>query len=100
MEKSGIFDTSPLHNLLEGIFKSHNYSLKRNLVTGAVDAETGHIVETDFGELNQDEYSTAIVSSASVPGIFPFTELRGKKLIDSLSSGWNVNMISAINKCL
>ena len=32
--------------------------------------------------------------------MFPWTELRGHKLIDSLASGWNVNIISAINKCL
>lgn len=66
------------------------------MVTGAVDAETGNIVVTDYDDLDSTEYSTAVVASASVPAVFPYTELRGKKLIDSLASGWNVNMIGAI----
>lgn len=98
--KSGIFDTTPLKNLLENIFKAHDYKLYRKMVTGSVDAETGQTITTDFDDLMPNEYSTAVVASASVPGVFPFTELRGKKLIDSMSSGWNVNMITAIRKCL
>ena len=75
--------------MLESIYIEHDHTLYRKLVTGAVDAETGQMVATDFDELQKDEYSTAIVSSASVPGIFPYTELRGKKLIDSLSKQYS-----------
>jgi hypothetical protein len=35
-----------------------------------------------------------------VPFVFPYTEFKGRKLMDSLSIGWNVNMIGAIEKCL
>lgn len=69
-------------------------------MTGAVDLESARFVVTDFDSLEKDEYTTAILASASVPGVFPWTEFQGMKLIDSLASGWNVNMISAIAKCM
>jgi hypothetical protein len=69
-------------------------------VTAAVDVETASVVVQDFDELEPEEYSTAILSSASVPFVFPYTEFKGRKLMDSLSIGWNVNMIGAIEKCL
>jgi predicted acylesterase/phospholipase RssA len=52
----------------------------------------------DMKDYNPDEYVTAIVSSASVPGIFPFTKLRDMYLIDG-GTAWNVNIVGAIEKC-
>ena len=46
------------------------------------------------------EYARSILSSAAVPVVFPFAEFQGKYLMDCLSSGWNVNMISGIDKCV
>jgi len=69
-------------------------------MTAAVDVETAEFVVTDFDDLDPSEYTTGIVSSASVPFVFPFTEFRGRYLMDALSCGWNVNMLSAINKCM
>lgn len=55
---------------------------------------------TDFDDLEPHEYVDGIVSSGSVPFVFPPTKLKGKYLMDALSCGWNVNMLSAINKCM
>jgi predicted acylesterase/phospholipase RssA len=46
-------------------------------VTAAVDVESGKLQVTDFDNLDSSEYATAILASASVPGVFPWTELRG-----------------------
>ena len=70
------------------------------IVTSAVDIETGATIINDYDYLEEDEYTLGILSSASVPVVFPYTLLRGRKLVDSLTSGWNVNMISAIDKCM
>jgi len=69
-------------------------------MVGATDVDTGEELVYDFDDLHEDEYVDAIVGSASVPVVFPFTKFRGRPLVDSLSTGWNVNMISAINKCM
>jgi hypothetical protein len=55
---------------------------------------------TDFDDLEPSEYVYGITSSASVPFVFSYTHFRGKYLMDALSCGWNVNMLSAINKCM
>lgn len=70
------------------------------MITSSVNIETGGIEVQDFDEISGDEYVTAILASASVPFVFPYTKFKGKYLMDALSCGWNVNMISAINKCM
>jgi hypothetical protein len=62
--------------------------------------ETGGIEVLDYDDLETEEYPVGVISSASVPFVFPYTKLKGKYLMDALSCGWNVNMVSAINKCL
>lgn len=69
-------------------------------MVGATDFETGEEIVFDFDDLNNEEYVDAVLASASVPVVFPPTKLQGRVLIDSLSTGWNVNMISAIQKCM
>jgi len=98
--KSSLYDSSPLHNYLQGILDKHNKTLHRKMMTAAVDLETGQFVVTDFDQLKSDEFVDGIVTSASVPFVFPPTKFKGKYLIDALSCGWNVNMLSAIEKCM
>jgi len=98
--KSSMYDSSPLSNYLQGILDENNNTLSRKMMTAAVDVETGQFVVTDFDDLKPSEYVNGIVTSASVPFVFPPTKFRGKYLMDALSCGWNVNMLSAINKCM
>ena len=52
----------------------------------------------DSDDLEHDEQALAVLASASVPGFFPVTKLRDNYLIDG-GSGWNLNIIGAIEKC-
>jgi predicted acylesterase/phospholipase RssA len=52
----------------------------------------------DSDDMEIDERSTAVIASASIPGIFPPTKLRDYNLIDG-GSVWNLNIIGAIEKC-
>lgn len=54
----------------------------------------------DFDNLTVDEYADAIVASSAVPVLFPFSEFKGEKLMDMFSVKWNLNIASAIDKCL
>mmetsp|Transcript_12856 Transcript_12856/g.21745 ORF Transcript_12856/g.21745 Transcript_12856/m.21745 type:complete len:270 (-) Transcript_12856:151-960(-) len=100
MKKSGFLDNAPMKKLLTNIFTAKEFKIQRELITGAIDADSGRLVVTDFASLAHEEFVPAIVSSASVPGVFPFTDFQGMRLVDSLASGWNVNMVSAIQKCM
>ena len=53
----------------------------------------------DYDDLNEDEYVSAIIGSASLPVLFPFRKLRGQYLVDGGVS-WNVNMVAAFKKCM
>jgi len=97
---TSLLDSSPLFETINEKFDTHNRTIHRNLITAAVNVETGGIEVQDFDDLTGDLYSTAVLASASVPFVFPYTKLNGKYQMDALSCGWNVNMISAINKCL
>ena len=52
----------------------------------------------DSDDMEDDERSTAVIASASIPGLFPSTKLRDYNLIDG-GSAWNLNIIGAIDKC-
>ena len=81
-----------IESLIEG------KSLKRKLITGSVDVNTGQFVSLDFDDLEPSEYVQAVLASASIPGIFPPTKLRDYLLIDG-GTTWNLNIVGAIDKC-
>ena len=67
-EKSGILDTTPLHNLLDKFVKQFGSTPKRDVFFCAVDATSGSYIVFDR---NTPEYAKAILSSASMPAAFP-----------------------------
>lgn len=67
-EKSGILDTSPLHNLLDKFVTKYGPTPKRDVFFGAVDATSGSYIVFDR---NTPDYAKAILSSASMPAAFP-----------------------------
>ena len=67
---------------------------------GSVNIENGQFDNFDFDDLTPDQYTDAVVASSAVPGVFPFSEFLGNKYSDPLICNWNVNLISAVNKCL
>lgn len=67
-EKSGILDTTPLHNLFDKYVKEYGPIPKRDVFFGAVDATTGSYLVFDR---NTPEYTKAMLSSGSMPAAFP-----------------------------
>ena len=98
--KSSILDNSPLEKFVTNVFEQFNYTLHRTFVLGAVDVETGATVTLDSDKMSKEDYHNSVIASAAVPVVFPFKEYKGQYLMDCLSSGWNVNMISGIDKCM
>ena len=71
---------------------------QRKLVISAVDVETGSY--TTFTEKEPlENLPGAVVSSASIPFIFPNKHLDGKILMDG-GTVWNTNLVSAIDRCM
>lgn len=93
---NGFLDSSPLINLINEIISDKIFH--RKLLVGAIDYIQGHFIQMDSDDMEDDERTTAVLASASIPGLLPPTKLREYNLIDG-GSAWNLNIIGAINKC-
>jgi predicted acylesterase/phospholipase RssA len=68
-DEYGAFDDTPLYNLVSGFFKEFK-TLKRKIVVSSVEVNTG--TYTTFDETTPTEdMPLAVVSSASIPFVFP-----------------------------
>ena len=72
--------------------------IERKVVVGAVDFTTGAYHSLDLADYRKSEWSTAFISSASLPGIFPPVHLRDMHLMDG-GTVWNIDLIGAFEKC-
>jgi predicted acylesterase/phospholipase RssA len=95
--KSGIFDTSPLRNIIQETVK--NETLKRKFVCGATNFNTGSYDTWDENVLYRNDYEGAIVSSSSVPVLFPVTSFNNSFYMDG-GVKMGVDIASGINKCI
>ena len=95
--QAGVFDTSPLLNLVTRLLKEKG-SFKREVIVSTVDVNTGKYVQFDSKTLPFSDYPTAVVSSASIPFIFPHQNFKGYVLMDG-STAWNTNLINAVDTC-
>lgn len=68
------------------------------MAVAAVDTQTG-AYEVFDETTPKDELPLAVISSASIPAVFPHREYKGYVLMDG-GTVWNTNLISAVNKCL
>lgn len=73
--------------------------IQRKVVAASVDVETGEYVA--FTEKNTaiEDFPKIFLASASVPFVFPMTEVNGRKLMDG-GTVWNTNMESAVERCM
>lgn len=73
-------------------------SLKRKMIVGTVDINTGNYVT--FNEKSADiaDMPRRVVSSASIPFVFPHQLIDNMTLMDG-GTVWNINMVSAIERC-
>lgn len=88
-------DSSPLRNILEGIFKGRPF--KRKFSWQAVDLNTGSVVI--FDETVPDELKhLAVLASASLPGFFSPVQIGDMVLVDG-GTYENLDLAEAIVKC-
>ena len=97
LSKSGILSTEPLKGFLSEIL-TQNVTLQRELIVGATNLKTGNYDTFDFKSLSRDEYLAAILSSASVPFIFPNTNIKNNFYADG-GGKFSIDVPSAIQKC-
>jgi predicted acylesterase/phospholipase RssA len=94
--KSGLYDTSPLRKMIQETVK--NETLKRKFVCGATNFDTGSYDTWDETVLYRNDYEGAIVSSSSVPVLFPVTSFNNSFYMDG-GVKMGVDIASGINKC-
>jgi predicted acylesterase/phospholipase RssA len=96
--ESGIFDDTPLLNLLTSIISESPAGIQRKMIVSTVDTLSGAYLQFDettpIAELPQ-----AIISSASIPAVFPDQQYKGYVLMDG-GTTWNTNLVSAVEKCM
>ncbi len=73
-------------------------SIKRKIVVGTVDVNTGNYVTFDERSAPIDQMARRVVSSASIPFVFPHQLIDNMTLMDG-GTVWNINMVSAIERC-
>ncbi len=95
--KTGIYDTSPLKKLLTDIINGK--TLKRKIIIGTTNVETGNYERFDEETLMHDEYSTALMTSAAFPVIFPNIDFRNNTYMDG-GVKISVDIAAGINKCM
>jgi len=95
-KESGIFNTTPGYEFLESIENKFGNKQKRKLGVGCVDAVTGSYIE--FNE-TIDNVAKALLSSASIPFVFPYQEWpNGVKCVDG-GTAWPIDVFSSIKRC-
>ena len=94
--ESGVFDNTPLLNLLTSFFNQFG-SLKRKTVVASADVNTGEYVTFDETHPFSD-LPLLTVASASIPFIFPHRHYGDHILMDG-GTVWNTNLVSAVEKC-
>ncbi|CDW71375.1 patatin-like phospholipase family protein [Stylonychia lemnae] len=95
-KESGIFDNTPLLNLVTKLYTSFG-SVKRKTVVSSVDVNTGQYVIFD-DSMPFSDLPLLTVASASIPFIFPHRHYGDHILMDG-GTVWNTNLISAVDKC-
>ena len=99
MNQSGILNSDPLLETMKNITYSFG-EYKRSIVVGAVDINTGNFVTfSNDNTTSLKDFPYRIVSSASIPTIFPHRKLNNMTLVDG-GVIYGTNLISAAKKCL
>lgn len=96
LSKSGVYDDAPLKAFLTSTFKQFGSEIKRKLVVSCANVIDGAYIT--FTEKTVDPVK-AVVSSASIPGVFP-TQVWNSSLV-CMDGGtvYNTNLVSAVERC-
>lgn len=78
--RSWIYDNQPLTDLLTGSLATTTFEgLQLPLVAVATEFPGGALAELDHGDLR-----SALLASAAIPGVFPWVERDGRRLVDGV----------------
>jgi predicted acylesterase/phospholipase RssA len=94
--KSGLYDTSPLHTLLEGY--TNGMTLQRDFVIGATNMYTGMFDDFTSDTLQPSEYVDSILASGAYPVIFPNRQFRNETYMDG-GVKVSIDLPTSVNKC-
>jgi len=96
--ESGVYDDTPLYNFVTDIVQSVQ-EIQRHLLVAADDSETGDYIVFDSDKIPISEMPRRVVSSASIPLVFPDQQFDGRVFMDG-GTVYNTNLVSAVEKCL
>ena len=102
MFRKAMYDTTNGVNYLSELIKGEHggkTGFQKKVVCDAVDSETGEVNVLTETSVPFAEWGKAIMASASVPGIFPNTDLLGHPLMDGMAA-YNTDIEAAIKRCL
>jgi len=95
--ESGVFDTTPLMNLVTNILHEQGKIYKKVTVS-SVDSNTGEYITSDEATVPFEEMAERVVASASIPFVFPHRHIKNWTLMDG-GTVWNSNLVSAKERC-
>ena len=95
--ESGVFDTTPLVNLITKVLHDAGKIYKKVTIS-SVDTNTGEYITSDEVTVPFEELPERVVASASIPFVFPHRHIKNWTLMDG-GTVWNTNLVSAMNRC-
>jgi len=90
---SGIYNTEPLYNFIKKFIADHGGKIHRKIAVSGVDVNTGNYHVWDETEA---DISKAIVSSASIPFIFPSQKWSDGMVVMDGGTVYNTNLVTAV----
>jgi predicted acylesterase/phospholipase RssA len=101
-KESGVFDDHPLSVLMNEILKDigdkYGNSFKRMITIEAMDAISGSLIPFTEKTIDYLDFAKVVLSSASLPGVFPATKWGDWLFIDG-GLVWGANVVSAVKRC-
>ena len=96
-KESGIYDTTPLRELVTGILKGQK--IQRDFYLGVVNIKSGDYEVYEAQKLTEEELVNAVLSSSAVPVIFPAIKFMNDDLYADGGVRHGIDIIHGISKC-
>jgi len=92
-DRSGIFNTAPLYKFITNYFKNMGGKIYRKMIVSSADANSGSYIIWDE---TASDVPKAVVSSASIPFIFPNQDWGNGVVAMDGGTVYNTNLVSAV----
>lgn len=100
LAKSGVYNDAPLTSFLTRIFAQFGNEIRRKMVVSCVNVLDGAyhtFTEKTLG--SPADIVKAVVSSASIPGVFPHQVWNDTLVCMDGGTVYNTNLVSAVERC-